>query len=87
MEEPISPLDGRYVKKTEELKKYFNEAAFFKYRLLVEIKYFIKLIDIVPELNELRSKKDEISDKLYHVYNNFTDFTYKDIKKILQTMM
>jgi adenylosuccinate lyase len=82
MEEPISPLDGRYVKKTEELKKYFNEAAFFKYRLLVEIKYFIKLIDIVPELNELRSKKDEISDKLYHVYNNFTDFTYKDIKKI-----
>ena len=67
MEEPISPLDGRYMKKTKELKKYFNEAAFFKYRLLVEIKYFLKLIDILPELNELRINKDEIQEKLYEI--------------------
>ena len=82
MEEPISPLDGRYMKKTKELKKYFNEAAFFKYRLLVEIKYFLKLIDILPELNELRINKDKIQEKLYDVYNNFNDCTYKEIKKI-----
>ena len=82
MEEPISPLDGRYVKKTEELKKYFNEPAFFKYRLLVEIKYFIELINILPELNELRIKKNEIEDKLYEVYKKFDDCSYKEIKQI-----
>ncbi len=82
MEGPISPLDGRYMKKTEELKKYFNEAAFFKYRYLVEIKYFLKLIDILPELNELRIKKGHIEDKLYEVYNNFNDCSYQEIKKI-----
>ena len=61
MEGPISPLDGRYMKKTEELKKYFNEAAFFKYRYLVEIKYFLKLIDILPELNEARVKHSDVN--------------------------
>ena len=39
----ISPIDGRYHNKTNNLKKYFSEAALIKYRVLVEIKYFIKL--------------------------------------------
>tara|TARA_Y100000816_G_scaffold292578_2_gene288771 strand:- start:95 stop:1426 length:1332 start_codon:yes stop_codon:yes gene_type:complete len=82
MEEPISPLDGRYVKKTQELKKYFNEAAFFKHRLLVEIKYFLKLIDILPELSDLRSKKSEVEEKLYKVYINFNNSSYQEIKNI-----
>ena len=46
----ISPIDGRYHKKTNNLKKYFSEAALIKYRVHVEIKYFIKLINsrIIP---------------------------------------
>ena len=39
----ISPIDGRYSKKTQELEAYFSEAALIKYRVLVEIKYFIAL--------------------------------------------
>ena len=39
----IGPIDGRYSKKTEELKPFFSEAALIKYRIVVEIKYFIAL--------------------------------------------
>ena len=41
MEDTISPLDGRYYEKTKELRHYFSEKSFFKYRLYVEIKYFL----------------------------------------------
>ena len=82
MEDPISPIDGRYVKKTQELKKYFNEAAFFKNRLLVEMKYFLKLIDILPELSDLRSKKSKVEEQLHKVYIDFNDNSYQEIKNI-----
>ena len=42
----ISPIDGRYRKKVEELSKYFSEAALFKYRVLVEIEYLIELYNL-----------------------------------------
>jgi adenylosuccinate lyase len=82
MDDPISPLDGRYSKKTCELKEYFNEAAFFKYRLLVEIKYFLKLIDVLPELSNLRIHKNNIKEQLYEIYTNFDDNSYKEIKRL-----
>ncbi len=43
MLQSIGPIDGRYAKKTSELQQYFSEAALIKYRILVEIKYFIAL--------------------------------------------
>ena len=43
-----SPIDGRYSEKTESLKQYFSEAALIKYRLLVEVEYFIALMQLAP---------------------------------------
>ena len=39
----ITPIDGRYSEKTESLKQYFSEEALIKYRVLVEVEYFIAL--------------------------------------------
>lgn len=60
----IGPIDGRYAKKTEELKPFFSEAALIKYRILVEIKYFIALSktgikNFDPISDELSQKLDE----------------------------
>ena len=55
----ISPIDGRYLNNTNNLKKYFSVAALIKYRVLVEIKYFIKLANsgiITP--GEISKKKN-----------------------------
>ena len=47
----ISPIDGRYRKKTESLSEYFSEESLIKYRLKIEIEYFIALCKIpIPEL-------------------------------------
>ena len=49
----ISPIDGRYASKTSELNEFFSEKALMKYRLIVEIEYFISLCEFkTPELNE-----------------------------------
>ena len=60
----ISPIDGRYQKKTEELKSYFSEYAFIRYRLIVEIEYLISLskIDLVEDLEVKISIKKYISE-------------------------
>ena len=42
----ISPIDGRYRSKTEELSEYFSEFALIRYRVLVEIEYFIALCEV-----------------------------------------
>ena len=66
MEDAISPLDGRYYEKTKELRHYFSEKSFFKYRFYVEIMYFLKLIDIdsLPELYMDNLKKKELTTHL-----------------------
>ena len=54
----ISPVDGRYSKLTKELSKYFSEAGLIKYRVYIEIQYFIHLCNMnLPEL-KLITKKD-----------------------------
>mgnify|MGYP001208197888 CR=1 FL=1 len=80
MDCPLTPLDGRYLNKTKELRTYFSENAFFKYRYLVEIKYFIELISVLPELKILKGKTTEIN-KLLEVYENFNEQDYEIIKK------
>jgi len=49
----ISPLDGRYSHITKDLQHYFSEFSFFKNRLYIELKYFIHLTYVLPELNRI----------------------------------
>ena len=73
----ISPIDGRYSKLTLELKNYFSEAALIKYRVYIEIEYFIYLCQIgLPELKNI-SKKD-----LNNILKITSEITEKDIIQI-----
>ncbi len=72
----LSPLDDRYQKKTSELKKYFSEYNFFRYRLFIEISYFICLIDFIPKLNQLSESKNLI----YNIYKEYNENDYNLIK-------
>jgi adenylosuccinate lyase len=79
----ISPIDGRYRNKVENLANYFSEFALIKYRVMVEIEYFIELsqLNITALADFPQSKKDD----LRAIYRNFSekDATHiKDIEKI-----
>ena len=73
----ISPIDGRYHLKTKELQKYFSEASLIKYRVKVEIEYFISLIEL--PLKEL--KKFDIS-KFKKLRSYYKNFNIEDAKKV-----
>ena len=81
----VSPIDGRYRSKCEPLAKYFSEGALIKYRVRVEIEYFIALC---KRLKEQRPQLAAIADKaevLRDIYRNFTDAdaqAIKDIEKV-----
>lgn len=79
----ISPIDGRYRSKTTSLASFFSEEALIKYRVLVEIEYFIALCEIpLPQLSDFNS--DAFSE-LRAIYKNFnTDDAQKikDIEKV-----
>ncbi|WP_179352490.1 adenylosuccinate lyase [Winogradskyella vidalii] len=79
----ISPIDGRYRSKVEKLKDYFSEEALIKYRVLVEIEYFIALCEL--PLPQLEAVSPSIFEDLRGIYKNFTaeDATaIKDIEKV-----
>jgi len=66
----ISPIDGRYRTKTVSLSKYFSEQALIRYRVLVEIEYFIALCEIpLPQLQDIDSS---LFNSLRNIYKNFT---------------
>ena len=66
----ISPVDGRYRKTTEPLDIYFSEYGLIKYRVQVEVEYFIALADIgLPQLPKLDENKKKL---LKNIYLNFT---------------
>ena len=76
----ISPIDGRYRKKTESLSKYFSEKSLIQYRLKIEIEYFIALCKIpLPELKNFNSK---FFKNLRNIYLNFSENDALKIKKI-----
>ena len=76
----ISPIDGRYKKHTELLTTYFSEFALMKYRIHVEIEYFISLCEIpIPQLEDF--SKDKI-EALREVVNNFSLEDGAEIKEI-----
>ena len=66
----ISPIDGRYRSKTESLAPFFSEEALIKYRVLVEIEYFIALCEQgVPQLAMVSTS---VFPKLRAIYENFS---------------
>jgi len=79
----ISPIDGRYRSKVEALGNYFSEEALIKYRVLVEIEYFIALCEI--PLPQLKSVSNSVFEDLRNIYKNFTSVdasAIKDIEKV-----
>ncbi|MFD1014494.1 adenylosuccinate lyase [Winogradskyella rapida] len=79
----ISPIDGRYRSKVEKLKDYFSEEALIKYRVLVEIEYFIALCELpLPQLEPVSAS---VFEDLRAIYKNFTAEdaqAIKDIEKV-----
>lgn len=66
----ISPIDGRYRNKTISLSKYFSEEALIRYRVLVEVEYFIALCQLpLPQLSDVDTNTFE---NLRDIYRNFT---------------
>jgi adenylosuccinate lyase len=66
----ISPIDGRYRKATKGLANYFSEEALIKYRVLVEVEYFIALCE--AELPQLKAIDKAVYSSLRTIYTNFT---------------
>lgn len=66
----ISPVDGRYRKTTKPLASFFSEEALIKYRVLVEIEYFIALCE--SDLPQLKSVNKSSFEALRAIYQNFT---------------
>ena len=79
----ISPVDGRYRSKVDELAVYFSEYALIRYRVFVEIEYFIALVDL--PLAQLKTIDHDVFKQLRSVYEDFTvddAQRIKDIEKI-----
>ena len=79
----ISPIDGRYRGKAEPLAEYFSEYALIKYRVFVEIEYFIALCELpIPQLSGMNK---ELFPRLRKIYSEFTlenATRVKDIEKV-----
>ncbi len=76
----ISPVDGRYRNKAENLAVYFSEYALIKYRVQIEIEYFITLAEFLPQLQSLAT--DEKKETLRQIYRNFSVADAERIKSI-----
>jgi adenylosuccinate lyase len=75
----ISPVDGRYREQVKELAPYFSEYGLIKYRILVEIEYFIALAAIpLPQLKSFN--KDEF-ERLRNIYRDFTETDATEVKE------
>jgi adenylosuccinate lyase len=76
----ISPLDGRYRQKVDELDKYFSEFGLIQYRLMVEIEYFIALCEIpLPQLSDFGKENYTALRLIYE------DFDIKEAEKVKET--
>ncbi len=79
----ISPIDGRYRSKTEKLADYFSEYALIRYRVRVEIEYFITLCELpLPQLKEF---DNSLFDRLRDIYRNFSTADAARVKEIERT--
>lgn len=79
----ISPIDGRYASKTSSLISFFSEEALIKYRVKVEIEYFIALVEL--DLPQLKDFDRKLYDSLRKLYRNFSiedAYRIKETEKI-----
>ena len=76
----ISPIDGRYRSKTKILSSFFSEEALIKYRVWVEIEYFISLCEL--PLPQLKSFNPSLFEELRSIYNHFSNEDALQIKEI-----
>jgi adenylosuccinate lyase len=79
----ISPVDGRYHNATAELSGYFSEYALIKYRVFVEVEYFIALYE--HPLPQLQGFDKSLKGKLQDIYKNFSTEDAESIKLIEKT--
>ncbi|MDD6253889.1 MAG: adenylosuccinate lyase [Candidatus Cryptobacteroides sp.] len=79
----VSPVDGRYASKTEALRPYFSEYALIRYRIRVEIEYFIALCGIpLPQLEDLDKSK---FPEMRRIYTELTPEQAMEVKEIERT--
>lgn len=76
----VSPIDGRYRSKTESLADYFSEYALIRYRVRVEIEYFITLCEL--PLPQLESFNSALFEQLRDIYRNFDEASAACVKEI-----
>ena len=79
----VSPIDGRYRSKTEYLADYFSEYALIRYRVRVEIEYFITLCEL--PLPQLESFNSALFEQLRDIYRNFDETSAARVKEIEKT--
>ena len=79
----VSPIDGRYRSKTECLTDYFSEYALIRYRVRVEIEYFITLCEL--PLPQLESFNSALFEQLRDIYRNFDETSAARVKEIEKT--
>lgn len=79
----ISPIDGRYREKTDELSSFFSEFALIKYRVTVEVKYFIALYEL--NLPPLQGMNEGDKTRLHQIIDNFDEKDARRIKDIEKT--
>ena len=79
----ISPVDGRYRSKTETLSDYFSEFGLIRYRVMVEVEYFIALCKAgISGLSDVSSKQQEELRKIYTGFSTSDAEKVKDIEKV-----
>lgn len=79
----VSPVDGRYWNKAENLAAYFSEFALIRYRVRVEIEYLITLSEFLPQLSDLNTEANK--EGLRKVYQEFSEedaLRVKEIEKV-----
>jgi adenylosuccinate lyase len=79
----ISPVDGRYRKAVEKLAEYFSEEALIKYRVRIEIEYFIAICNLpLPQLKDIDKQLFEPMRRIYQSFSHEDAQKVKDIEKI-----
>ena len=80
----ISPIDGRYWDKVKELSDFFSEYALIKYRVLIEVEYFISLCELpLPELSDLPRQKFRQLRQIYRKFTQEDALRIKEIEKVI----
>ncbi len=78
----ISPIDGRYHNQTQVLSPYFSEFGLIKYRVLVEVRYFLALTKVLPNLKSFPADKQDFLLKWAEDFSEENAITIKNLEKV-----